>query len=74
MAKYSAWGDDDGPNLFVGGDVLPDKLRVVHESIGENLRLLRVFEAESWNDAARQYHEWAGWEPYVPSPETEGLK
>jgi hypothetical protein len=30
------------------------------------MQLLKVFEAESWEDACRQYHEWQGWEPYKP--------
>jgi hypothetical protein len=61
--KFSAWGrqDPEGTTYaFIEGDRLPA------DYPEPDLRLLEVFEAESWNDAMRQYHEWQGWEPYKP--------
>jgi hypothetical protein len=62
---YSAWGRDDGDGyefLFIPGHELPPE----HAGQSPGLTLLKVFEADSWDDAARQYYEWQGWEPYKP--------
>ena len=34
--------------------------------------LVKVFDAESWNDAMSQYHEFKGWEPYKPMLDVNG--
>lgn len=49
--KYSAWNDGHEEFTFVPGTEPPK---------GEppGLQLEKVFEAESWEDATRQYHEW----------------
>jgi hypothetical protein len=60
--QYSAWGADGGEFTFIPGTDPPK-----HDAVG--IRLLKVFEAESWDDAMRQYHEWQGWEPYLPLPD-----
>lgn len=57
--KYTAWGKDGEEFTFVEGEELPS-----YDTPG--IQLLKVFEAESWDDACRQYHEWQGWEPYKP--------
>lgn len=54
---YSAWGADGAEFAFVAGD---QPIPVVTDG----LRLLKTFEADSWQDACRQYHEWQRWEPY----------
>jgi hypothetical protein len=59
---YSAWGKDGVATTVIQGDQLSDQLR----QIDPELQLVKVFEAPSWNDAMRQYHEWQGWEPYKP--------
>lgn len=63
---YSAWGTEDGSEFtFVEGLDLPEALAV---SSPPQVRL-KIFEADSYNDAMRQYHEWQGWEPYKPMDE-----
>lgn len=59
--KYSAWGRNGEEFTFIPGTDPPK-----HDTPG--MQLLKVFEAESWDDAMRQYHEWQGWEPYKPLP------
>ena len=60
--KYTAWGKDGVEFTLIKGDQLP-----AWDTRG--MQLLKVFEAESWEDACRQYHEWQGWEPYKPMDE-----
>ena len=69
--KFSAWGGkhDEGTTFtFIKGDRLTEQAR----QIEPDLQLLKVFEAPSWNDAMRQYHEWQGWEPYKPMLDANG--
>jgi hypothetical protein len=66
--KYSAWGRAGVADTFIPGDTLTAQLR----QMDPGLELVKVFEATSWNDAMRQYHEWQGWEPYKPMLDSEG--
>ena len=50
------------------GDQLSSQLR----QLEPGLQLMKIFEAPSWNDAMRQYHEWQGWEPYQPMLDASG--
>jgi len=59
---YSVWGKDGCEFLFIKGDEMPSN----HRGFSPGMQFLKVFEAESWDDAARQYHGWQGWEPYKP--------
>lgn len=34
----------------------------------EKVKLLRYVDADSWDEACTQYHEYMGYEPYVPMP------
>ncbi len=63
---YSAWGTEDGSEFtFIDGiEMRPDLVVNSPPHV-----LLKVFEADSYNDAMRQYHEWQGWEPYKPMDE-----
>lgn len=63
--KYSCWGDGEGEFTFTEGVELP-----AHDTPG--LKLLKVFEADSWEDACRQYHEWQGWDEYKPTLSVHG--
>jgi hypothetical protein len=65
---YSAWGKDGVATVFVLGDQLSDELRQMEPE----LQLVKTFEAPSWNEAARQYYEWQGWEPYKPMVDADG--
>jgi len=29
-------------------------------------QMVKSIKGRSWNDCMKQYHEWRGWEPYVP--------
>jgi hypothetical protein len=60
--RYTAWDKDGVEFTLIKGDQLP-----ACDTVG--MQLLKVFEAESWEDACRQYHEWQGWEPYRPMDE-----
>jgi hypothetical protein len=63
METYSLWSKDKGDELtFIKG--------VSHPEI-EGHKLLKTFEAISYNDAMRQYHEFMGWEPYKPMVEDD---
>jgi hypothetical protein len=59
---YSAWGVDGVANTLIAGTQLPEHDRKMEPLI----QMIRQFEAPSWDDAMRQYHEWQGWEPYKP--------
>jgi hypothetical protein len=59
---YSAWGVDGCADTFIEGTVLPDGMR----KDDPGAYLIATFEADSWEEAMRQYHEWQGWEPYKP--------
>jgi hypothetical protein len=60
--KYTVWGklDADGIEFTVVEGHQPPA------SDTPGMQLLKEIEAESWDDAMRQYHEWQGWEPYKP--------
>lgn len=59
---YTVWGDGGSEFTLAEGEQPP-----AGDTPG--LHHLKTFEASSWEDAARQYHEWQGWEPYRP-PDT----
>lgn len=60
--KYSVWGKDGEEFTFVPGTDPP-------KCGSPGVQLLKVIEAESWDEACRRYHEWQGWEPYKPFPD-----
>ena len=62
--KWSVWACSDGGVACVPGETAP-----VWDS---NARLLRIFEATSWNDAMRKHHELQGWGPYKPMLDANG--
>lgn len=64
---YSAWGEGGVASTVVPGVTLPDWVA----RTDPGLQLIRTFEADSWEDAMRQYHEWQGWGPYKPMPGTD---
>lgn len=52
---YTAWSDACGTEWsFAPGEALP-------AGDTPTLRPVKTFEADSWQDALRQYHEWQGW-------------
>ena len=65
---YSAWGVDGVADTLIAGTQLPAHDR----NMEPNIQLIKLFEALSWNDAMRQYHEWQGWEPYKPMLDADG--
>jgi hypothetical protein len=60
--RYTVWGKDGVEFTVVEGEQPP-----AWDTPG--MQLLKVFEAESWDHAMQQYHEWQGWEPYKPMAE-----
>ena len=66
--RYSAWGKEDREGVEF--TLVPGTDPPAYGALG--MQLLKVFEATSWNDAMRQYHEWQGWEPYRPMLDSEG--
>ncbi len=65
---YSAWGVNGVADTLIAGTQLPTHDR----NMEPNIQLIKLFEAPSWNDAMRQYHEWQGWEPYKPMLDGDG--
>lgn len=61
--KFTAWGPAEIADTLIEGDGPPDP------RIHGKLNLIKVFEAESFDDALRQYHEFQGWEPHRPMDE-----
>ena len=62
--KYELWHSRDG-NTDIYTLVAAGSSR--EENILEmDARLIRTFEAETWEDARRQEHEYLGREPYKP--------
>jgi hypothetical protein len=62
MVKYTVWGkfEKEGTEFtVVEGEQLP-----AWDTRGQ--QLLKVIEAESFDDAMRQYYEWQGWGTYKP--------
>ena len=67
--KFSAWVSASGcDHTFIAGVVMSDDQR----KMNPDSSLLKVFEAGSWNDANRQYHEFKGWKPYKPMLDENG--
>jgi hypothetical protein len=60
--KYSAWGKDGTDFIVVPGTDRP-------KPGTPGMHLLKVFEADSWDEAMRLYHEWQGGGPYKPFPD-----
>jgi hypothetical protein len=65
---YTAWGVSGIASTFIQGDQLSEQLR----QMDSDLKLIKLFDAPSWNDAMRQYHEWQEWEPYKPMLDANG--
>ncbi len=66
--KFSAWATEDESGwVVIEGTDLSARPDLTHNQEPQFIK--QVFEAESWNDAMTQYHEWQGWEPYKPMPE-----
>jgi hypothetical protein len=68
---YSAWGENGvannfkagiGPPCYANGKPYDEEML---ELTGAR-ELIWTVEADSWEDACTKYHEYQGWEPYVP--------
>lgn len=64
---FTAWGAE-GVSTLIVGETLPESELVS----SPGMTLLKRFEAKSWNDVMRQYHEWQGWDPYKPMLDENG--
>jgi hypothetical protein len=57
---FTVWESPDGcESSIVAGDKLP-----AWDTPG--LKLLKTFEAASWDEAMQQYYAWRGWGTYKP--------
>ncbi len=61
--KYTVWGKGGVEFTVVEGEQPPAWCDTA------GMQLLKAFEAESWDEAMRQYYEWQGWGPYKPMAE-----
>jgi hypothetical protein len=59
---WSQWMDSDGNYALFPGYDLPDWARTQDP---HHVWMTR-FDARSWYDLMRQYHDWMDWEPYRP--------
>lgn len=62
VMTYTAWGRD-GQAFEFGPGTEPSPVWDDEDGPPE---IIWMVEAESWEDACRRYHEFQGWEPYVP--------
>ncbi len=63
--RYELWEDPDGSlTLFPFAD---DSARKV---LDPNAKLLKIFEADSWEEACQMKNDFMGWGLYVPFDET----
>lgn len=61
--KCEVWKDKNGDFAMFPETHSPEQKALI---AGEDPVLLTVIEADNWDDAMRQYHEYMGFEPYVP--------
>ena len=55
---------DDSSSLVTGFD-----LYLKQPKISDDDKLSAILVGETWDDIMRRYHEFMGWEPYVPMEE-----
>lgn len=48
----------------------PEDHENARTALEADAKLLKIFEAENWEDACKQKHAFLGWEPYRPMDET----
>ena len=68
--KYELWhsreGSSDIYTLLATGEPRQAIKDVAFEA---DAKIIRTFEADTWEEACRQQHEYLGWEPYKPMEE-----
>jgi hypothetical protein len=66
--KYELWHSRDGQSdIYTLLAVGASRDRSLPEP---DARVVWTVEADTWDDACRQQHEFLGWEPYKPMTET----
>lgn len=58
--RYELWQRVAGYSFF------PEDNESARKTLEAGSKLMKVFEADSWEDASRQKNEFLGWEPYKP--------
>jgi hypothetical protein len=66
--KVFAYRDANGESGYANSVTTPEALANHIFSGVEQvpITILAVFEGTDWEDCMRQYHEYMGWEPYIP--------
>ena len=66
--KYELWHSrDDGSDVYT---LLPVDLAHDRSLLEPEARMIWSVEAATWEDACRRQHEFLGWEPYKPMPDS----
>jgi hypothetical protein len=60
LRKFELWESSTGHDFFPAENDSARKL------LDSDARLVKVFEAASWEEAQAMHHEFLGLEPYVP--------
>ena len=69
--KYELWvSEGDETAGGVSYSFFPEENASARQMLETDARLLKIFEAEDWNDACTQKHAFLGWEPYEPMEES----
>lgn len=65
--KYALWHSRDGNSdiyTLLAVDETHDGAK--NAALEPGAKIIRTFEADTWEKARRQQHEYLGWEPYKP--------
>ena len=66
--KYELWHSHDrGSDVYT---LLPAGAQREQTLLEPNAKVIWTIDAESWNEACQKQHEFLGWEPYKPMPES----
>ena len=67
--KHQVWSspDENSVSCYVASREADEQ----REKISPEEILVFEFFAASWLDAMNRYHDWQGWEPYKPIPDSE---
>lgn len=69
--KYEVWETDDEGCTGVMIFPVDENAEAKRKLAGKDIKLLRVIEAPSWNEAMTIHHQLMGWEAYVPEEDSE---
>jgi hypothetical protein len=69
--KYELWHSREGSSdIYTLHAADKPRESVKGVALESDAKLIRIFDANTWEDACRQQHEFLGWEPYKPMQES----